>query len=194
MHLVIHAPVAIKLHCQWLYWVMLAAHNRFIKIEVIELVICLWIEKTPSSPHCLPFQICSVTRCCRSFSSVLSSCLGNHTLTLALTPGLPIAGVSWSISVPVHSSTSYRRSPPNMIPIWHHCSWASTLNGHDPSLWPHPLPNVPPTLPGPLFPLGHWKTSVVLKDQTPDLPWGSPRTVPWSHLSSYHTRFPSLCQ
>lgn len=127
----------------------------------------------------------------RSLNSVLSSYLCNHILTLALIPGLSIAGMSWRISVPVYSSTICRRSPSNMDFTIH---GLKLLHGHDPSLWPHPLPNIHPTLPRPHFPLGHWKTYAVLKYQAPDLPPGSPRRVPSSHLSSHHTLFPSLCQ
>lgn len=45
--------VTIEPHCQWLYIVILAAHNNFMKIKVIELVICLWGEMTPLPPLAL---------------------------------------------------------------------------------------------------------------------------------------------
>lgn len=163
-HLVFHSSVAIKLHCKWLYVVMLENHNNFVNIKIIELVICLRLESGFPSPLTVHlFRPNLPPSAARTLNSALSSCLHNHTLTLALTPGC-LQGF------PKHlGSNSSFSQPVGEAPIRHHyyLHLDSTL-----------FQTSHPTLPGASFPLGHWKTSVVLKDQAANLPLGSPRQSP----------------
>lgn len=59
---------------------MLEAHNDFVDIKIIELVICLWLEKL-GFHHLSPFTF-SDPGAARAPDSVLSSHLYNHTLIL----------------------------------------------------------------------------------------------------------------
>ena len=119
MHLVFHSSVAIKPHCKWLYIVMLENNNNFVNIKTIELVICLWIESgfpLPLTVHL--FRPNLSPSAARTLNSALSSCLYNHTLTLALTPG-------WLQGFPKHlCSNSSFSQPVGEAPIRHHYSWA----------------------------------------------------------------------
>lgn len=72
-------PIAIMPHHKWLYIAVLVAHNNFVKVKAIELVIYLWIEEGFPSPLTLtPNTVCLFRpsrspSAARSLNSVLSS-------------------------------------------------------------------------------------------------------------------------
>ena len=72
---ILHSPVGIKPLYEWFCKVMLEAHNDFVDIKIIELVICLWLESgfpSPLTVHIFRPRCCQDSWLCPVISSLQS--------------------------------------------------------------------------------------------------------------------------